>query len=212
MDINGWLTVITVFTAIFALWPREDLILFKYKTSTVEQLTIAITLVFVLPYLIFFDQLKGRYFFFETFTVDNGIASANLAFVIFFITFVWLLYRLFISNPKVKSSEKAVKYFQEILIEKPFEEFYSLFTKHTSPKDVSNSWELYKPIILHPKFLNGIFPNHTSYLLEIWERFENEEDFKTIFKLFLQNNDSDYYKEIKSHSGTYSLRSGCTIS
>ena len=207
MDISGWLTVITVFTAIFALWPREDLILFKYKTSKFEQLTVAITLVFVLPYLIVFDQLKERIPILKTFTISNGIEPANLAFLVFFITFIWLLYRLFISNPKVKATEKTVKYFQEILTEKSFEEFYSLFIKHTSPKDVSNGWELYRPIIMHPKFLNGIFPNHTSYLLEIWERFENEEDFKTIFQLFLQNKDSDYYKEIKLHSGTYSLRS-----
>lgn len=206
MDINGWLTVITVFTAIFALWPREDLMLFKYKTSMFEQLAIAIVLVFVLPYLITFDNLKERFTWLKTFTVPNGIDPTNLAFLTFFIIFVWILYRLFISNPKVKTSEKALKYFQEILIEKSFDEFYGLFSKHTSPKDVSDSWDLYRSIIMHPKFLNGIFPNHTSYLLEIWKDFENEEDFKTVFRLFLQNKDSDYYKEIKLHSDTYSLR------
>lgn len=207
MDINGWLTVITVFTAIFALWPREDLILFRYKTSKTEQLTVAITLVFVLPYLITFNQLKERVPFLKVFTVSNGFQPTNLAFLIFFITFIWLLFRLFISSPKVKATVNTVKYFQEILSEKSFEEFYSLFTKHTSPKDVSDGWEFYKPIVMHPKFLNGIFPNHTSYLLEIWERFENKEDFRTIFKLFLQNTKSDYYNEIKLHSDTYSLRS-----
>lgn len=207
MDINGWLTVITVFTAIFALWPKEDLILFKYKTLKVEQFAVMIILVFVLPYLIFFNQLKERIPFLKDFTVINGIEPTNLAFLFFFVTFLWILFRLFIWNPKVKATVKAVKYFKEILTEKPFEEFYNIFTKHTSPKDVSNSWELYRPIVMNPKFLNGIFPNHTSYLLEIWEKFENEEDFKTIFKLFLQNKDSDYYKEIKLHSGTYSLRS-----
>lgn len=207
MDINGWLTVITVFTAIFALWPREDLILFKYKTSRVEQLTVAVTLVIMLPYLIMFNQLKERFPFLKAFTVSNGLEPANLAFLMFFIIFIWILYRMFISKAKVKTNEKTVKYFQEVLIEKSFEEFYSLFTKHTSPKTVSEDWEYYRPIVMHPKFLKGIFPNHTSYLLEIWEKFENEDDFKTIFKLFLQNSESDYYKEIRLHSGIYSLRS-----
>ncbi len=206
MDINVWLTVITVFTAILALLPREDLKIFTYKISKVEQIIVVFTLVFLLPYLIYFKQLEERFQFLKAFTFSWGFEPTNLAFLFFFLIFIWFLFRL-ISKSKVKATVKAVNYFQEILTEKSFEEFYRIFIKYTSPKDVSNGWELYRPIVMHPKFLNGIFPNHTSYLLEMWERFENEEDFKTIFKLFLQNKDSDYYKEIKMHSGTYSLRS-----
>ena len=206
MDINGWLTVITVFTAIFALWPKEDLILFKYKTLKVEQFAVMIILVFVLPYLIFFNQLKERIPFLKDFTVINGIEPTNLAFLFFFVTFLWILFRLFIWNPKVKATVKAVKYFKEILTEKPFEEFYNIFTKHTSPKDVSNSWELYRPIVMNPKFLNGIFPNHTSYLLEIWEKFENEEDFNSIVEKVFKNNTIDGVFSLDEHSSTYSMK------
>lgn len=37
MDINGWLTVITVFTAISALIPRADLVLSFYRIKPIEK-------------------------------------------------------------------------------------------------------------------------------------------------------------------------------
>lgn len=207
MDINGWLTVITVFTAIFALLPREDLVLSFQRTNKIEKRLVFAILLFVIPYLIVFPQLTGRWPDLKKLGFSWGFAPANIAFALFFLCFLWLLLRLFFIKPNGKSDSKTIEYYLELLSEKSFEEFFKIFTKYTSPKEINKNWNNFEKIVFQPKFLNGVSNYQPTYLLQFWDNFSNEEDFQSIFRLFLENQNSAYYKEIKEHWNSYSLLS-----
>lgn len=207
MDINGWLTVITVFTAIFALLPREDLVLSFQRTNRIEKWLVFSILLFVIPYLIIFPQLVGRWPQLKKLGFSWGFAPANIAFALFFFSFLWLLLRLFFFKPNGKSDSKTIDYYLELLNEKSFEEFFKIFTKYTSPKEINKNWDNFGEIVFQPKFLNGVSNYQPAYLLQFWDNFSSEEDFQSIFRLFLENQNSAYYKEIKEHWNSYSLLS-----
>jgi hypothetical protein len=207
MDINGWLTVITVFTAIFALLPREDLVLSFQRTNKIEKWLVFAILLFVIPYLIVFPQLTGRWPELKKLGFSWGFAPANIAFALFFLCFLWLLLRLFFIKPNGKANSKTIEYYLELLSEKSFEEFFKIFTKYTSPKEINKNWNNFEEIVFQPKFLNGVSNYQPTYLLQFWDNFSSEEDFQSIFRLFLENQNSAYYKEIKEHWNSYSLLS-----
>lgn len=204
MDINGWLTVITVFTAIFALLPKEDLFLRFQSTSPFEKILFGVINIALIPYLIFFEKIVQRWSCFEEFSFSWGFDPENIAFALFFISFLWLLFRLF-SKPKAKADKKNIDFYKDLLNEKPFDEFFKLFTKYTPTEYISADWEHYKELLFQPKFLNKILESKPSYLLQFWEKFNTENDFQSIFRLFLENPNSAYYSEIKEHWNSYSL-------
>jgi hypothetical protein len=206
MDINGWLTVMTVFVAIFALLPREDLHILLHKTNIFEKGLIIFTLVILSPYLIYFPQLSQRFPFLKIFTIKNGFEPASIAFILFYITFIWCSLRLTLLKPKRRPNANTIRYYRELLNEKNFDEFFKIFIKHTSAKEIRENWELYWHLFFQNKFLDGIFNNRTQYLLQLWDLFSNNEEFKIIFRRFLQNDNSDYYLEIKEHWDTFTLR------
>jgi hypothetical protein len=205
MDINGWLTVITVFMAVFTLLPKEDLFLRFQRTSKILRVLFLVINVVIVPYLLFFDKLILRFRFFGYFTVSWGFDPENIAFALFYISFIWLLFRLFLIKSKPKADRVSIDFFTQVLNEKPFEEFFGLFTKYTPDKYISDDWENYKRLLFRPKFLNEILESRPSYLLQFWEKFNSENDFQSIFRLFLENPNSVYYSEIKEHWNSYSL-------
>lgn len=205
MDINGWLTVITVFMAVFTLLPKEDLFLRFLRTRVVVIFLFLVINVIIIPYLLFFEKIVKRCAFLEHFTVSWGFDTKNIAFILFYISFIWLLFRLLLIKSKPKADKKYIDFFTSLLNEKPFEEFFKLFTKYTPDKYISDDWENYKQLLFHPKFLNKILESKPSYLLQFWKKFNSENDFQSIFLLFLKNSNSVYYSEIKEHWNSYSL-------
>jgi hypothetical protein len=205
MDINGWLTVITVFAAIFAFLPKEDLEIVIRKTYLIEKVLVIFASLILIPYLIYFPQLIQRFKSLNQFTISNGLDTANIAFIVFLLTFSWFCIRLSIFKPYKKPTTETIRYYQELLNEKTFDDFFRIFTKHTSPKEIKEHWDLYREIFFQQKFLNGIFNNRTKYLLQFWEQLSTEQDFKIIFRLFLENENSDYYNEIKEHWNSNAL-------
>lgn len=205
MDVNGWLTVITVFAAVIALLPKEDLFVRFYGTSEILKWLFGIINLIIIPYLLFFEKIAQRCTFLEKCTFQWGIDPKNIAFALFYISFIWLLAHLLFSKPKAKTDEKFFNFFKELLNEKPFEEFFKLFTKYTSEKDISDNWPTYKDLIFKPKFLDGLLKSRLTYLLQFWKKFSNENDFQSIFRLFLENPNSAYYTELKEHYNSYSL-------
>lgn len=132
MDINGWLTVITIFTAIAALLPREDLLLRFQKTGCIEiSCLLAINLLLV-PMLIFFQ--KKIYCSF-------GYNAQDVAFILVYVSFLWLLFRLFIKPATNRFNTKILAYYNDLLNEKPFDDFFKLFTKYTSVQHINNHWQ-----------------------------------------------------------------------
>lgn len=197
--------MITVFSAIFALIPRTDLILTFYRVKPFEKWSAFIIVVAIIPFLILFPNIAARFKFFQRFTVAWGLAPSTIAFLLFYISFLWLMVRLFWVNPKAKADKRSIGYYTELLNEQSFEEFFKLFTKYTSTVEINKHWIAYKQIVFHPKFLQGVLKNQASFLLQFWQQFSSEKDFQTIFRLFLENENSAYYKEIKEHWNTYSL-------
>lgn len=204
MDINGWLTVITVFTAIFALVPRQELILSFHRSRSVEKWSIFILIIAVIPYLILFPKLANRSKFFRGFYVEWGVSPSTLAFLLFYFAF-WLIIIRLLKPQKASTDETTIKYFVELLSKQPFEEFFGLFTKYTSTKEIDRHWNAYTEIMFHPKFVRGILIYKTSFLLQFWSKFSTEEDFQSIFRLFLDNEQSAYYSEIREHWNSSSL-------
>lgn len=204
MDINGWLTVITVFTTIIALLPREDLFLRFHSIGRFEKIIFAFINIALIPFLIFFEKIVQRWSCFGAYTFSWGFDPKNIAFALFYLSFLWLLFHLF-SKPKHKSDKEIIDFFKEKLQEKSFEEFFKLFTKYTSKEKISENWEDYKEVLFQSKFLNKILEFRPSYLLQFWKQFNTENDFQSIFRLFLENPKSAYYSEIKEHWNSYSL-------
>lgn len=205
MDINGWLTVITVFTAIFALLPKEDLFLRFLSTSRFERYLFVIINIALIPYLLFFEKIVQRWSCFGKYTFSWGFDPENIAFVLFYTSFLWLLFRLFAKPNNNNFNDKILRYYKDLLYEKPFDDFFKLFTKYTTAQHIADNWEYYKTIFLQPVFLKNIIERKPAYLLQFWEKFNSENDFQSIFRLFLENRNSAYYAEIKEHWNSYSL-------
>ncbi|KHJ39529.1 hypothetical protein PBAC_00370 [Pedobacter glucosidilyticus] len=206
MDINGWLTIITVLTAIYALIPNEDRKLSLFGIHWIEKYLVGGILLFMIPYLIKFYDIVYRIPSLGGFCQSiglynaNGFEPSNIALGLFFLCFLWLIFRIIWFTPKVDAN--SIEYFNELLTEKSFGEFYRLFTKYTEIKTVKSNWEVYREIIFHPKFINGAAVNQYSYLLSF---IKSERDFQFVFRSFLENPHSPYYKEIKEHWNSYSL-------
>lgn len=205
MDLNGWLTVITVFTAIIALLPKEDLTIIFQRTKPFEKWIVVFILMVVIPFLIVFPKLVSRWEYLGRLGFTWGFAPENIAFGLFYGCLIWLIILLFIRKPNAKVDNRTIEYFIELLNEKPFEEFFKLFTKYTSEKVVYANWDDFNVLIFQPKFLNKVLEYQPSYLLQFWDKLSNEKDFQSIFKLFLENQNSAYYSEIKEHWNSYSL-------
>lgn len=208
MDINGWLTVITVIIAIFALIPKEDRILSFQQIRNWEKCIVFSVVFFLIPYLILFPKFLYRCSFLEIFCSSNGFESSNIAFGLIYLSSLWLVFRLFWWKQNLKVDPETIDYFVELLNEKQYEEFFKIFIKYNSVKKIYGNWNLYRPIFFHPKFLNGVIVKEPSYLLQFWDKFSNEKDFQLVFRLFLENENSAYYMEIKEHWNNYSLLSG----
>jgi hypothetical protein len=205
MDINSWLTIITVLIAILAFFPKEERVLLQMKLPKMESFFIFVILFIVIPYLIYFPQFLARFPFLKTFTVPNGLAPANIAFGLFYVIFFWMMVTLLWRRPRIRSNAKIITYFEAILVEQPFAIFFSLFRKYSPEKLNEKNWFLYRNLILHPVFLEGISKLQPAYLLNHWQNLEGENELKQVLLPFLSNPKSAYYTEIKAHEGVSSL-------
>lgn len=153
MDVNGWLTIVSVFLAILTFLPNEErtIILGRQKGTII---ILGILNILVIPCLIYFNQISEYWTFLENFTIHNGFAPKDIAFFVFFITIFVIIYLIF--NTKSKQSLDEIKLFEDWLIEKPFVEFFKLFTKYVSTKDILKNWGDYKSLLFHPIFLKYI--------------------------------------------------------
>ncbi len=199
MDINSWLTIITVFIAVLAFFPKEERKLLEYKLGKIESGVILITLVIIIPYLILFPKLMNRIDFLKSFTIQNGVEPSSIAFGLFYIIFIWILIRLFWIRPKNRVSRNTIDYYNKLLSELTFNRFFTLFTRYTPDNISEKDLELYEPILFNPVFLKGVAQYQPSYLSKNWGNYNNESDFRNLFTIFLADTQSAYYIEIKEH-------------
>ncbi len=207
MDINSWLTIITIFTAVIALLPKDDLkiqIFGKSKTAEILGVIMIFINLIIVPFLIFFDIIILRIPALKVFTVSWGINPNNIAFILFYLSFLWLVKELFYKS-SVKANKKIIELFTDLLNNKSFPEFFKLFTRYTNKAEIIKKWDLYRAILFHPQFLNNIIDYRASYILSFWSHFDTERKFQSIFKLFLNNPNSSYYSEIKENWNYYSI-------
>lgn len=125
MDINSWLTIITIFTAVIALLPKDDLkiqVFGKSKTTKILGVVIIFINLVIVPFLIFFDMIILRVPVLNIFTVSWGIDSKIIAFILFYLSFIWLLKELFY-KPSVNTNKKTIELFTDLLNNKSFPEF-----------------------------------------------------------------------------------------
>ena len=130
MDINGWLTIIAVFTAIFTFIPREDLKLSLLKIYRIEKWLIILSVIALIPFLILFPKLVEHWKCLKVFYINQGFEPSNIAFILFYTSFLWLIARLFWLKSTTKINDSIIDYYYELLSEKPFDEFFKLFTKN----------------------------------------------------------------------------------
>ncbi len=199
MDINGWLTVITIIIALVALLPKEELVLTFNSVSKVELWIVGIGLIIVSPYLILFDEISSNFTFLHIFYSSDGVASNYYAFIIFYLALLWLILRVMMTRFDIKSNKRAIQYLKEILIRKPFNDFFALFTKYTSVKNISKYWDDYQLLFYNPNFLKNCSIDNPYYLLQFWDKYSDEDDFRLVLRLFIENENSAYYEEIREH-------------
>ncbi len=207
MNINSWLTVITIFTAVIALLPKDDLkiqIFGKSKIAKILGVIMMFINLLIIPFLIFFDKIIIRIPALNIFTVSWGIDPKNIAFILFYLSFVWLVKELFYKS-SVNTNKKTIELFTDLLNNKSFPDFFKLFTKYTNKAEIIKKWNLYRTILFQPQFLNNIIDYRTSYILSFWTHFDTEKEFQSIFKLFLNKPNSSYYSEIKGNRNYNSI-------
>ena len=205
MEIASWLTLISILIAIYAFFPKEELHLILLKVLKIEYWGALGIFIFAIPYLIFFKSLTERFTFLKIFTVSWGFDSSYLAFVLFYILFLWFLFRVVWLKPNKTANQKIIKFYLDLLSEISFEKFFKIFRKYERIQNIQNNWELYQTVFYEPLFLKGIINQQPYYLLKFWDKFQFEKYFQTIFKLFLSNNESIYYSEIKEHRNSSEL-------
>jgi|GEM_PF-2543477 len=201
MDINTWLTVVTIFIGIVTVLPKEERTLLQLKLYKAEYITFFIVLVGVIPFLILFPSIANRYPLFWKLTIHNGFHPANIAFAFFYLLFLWVIVRMVFLRPKARINEHIISFFRNALTEMQFPQFLSLFTKYTSPDLLRKDWDFYKEIVQHPDFLNGVSKFRPTYFNNLWDFFEDDKEFKLAFSPFLADPKSAYYIEIKANDG-----------
>jgi len=206
MDINTWLTIVTIFIGVFTILPKEERILLQLKLHRIEYILFFILLFILIPYLILFPRIVARWPILSKFTMTNGFDSVDIAFSIFYVLFFWIIVRFLFMKPMGRVNNKIIEYFKNALTDLPFSQFFSLFTKYSSPKLQKKYWYLYKEIILQPEFLQGVIKHRPSFIYNLWELL-NEADFKVVFKPFLTDTESVYYEELKASDGSDSVLS-----
>lgn len=202
MDINSWLTVVSIFLAVLTFLPKENREIL-HKRMELELYFFGILNMFVVPYLIYFKQISEHWTCLQKCTFSWGFKPENIAFVIFYISFLWLLFRLKYF-PASQNHKDEIQLYEKWLIEKPFNEFFKTFTKYTSVNAISENWNDCKPLLFHSIFLKNILDVNSQYLLQFFNQFK-KDDFQTIFRLCLNNPNSEYYSEIKEHWNSYDL-------
>ncbi|MFH1298113.1 MAG: hypothetical protein ABIJ04_12750 [Bacteroidota bacterium] len=205
MDINGWLTVVAIFIAILAFIPKEELRLLRIISPKIEQYGIIVILIVIIPYLLYFPEFVKRWPFLHYLTVNWGFDSKNIAFALFYITFLWILARILGLKTFIKSNEQLIEYYKELIREIPFERFFKVFSKYSQVEEINKMWNLYSSVIKDPIFLKSIIERNPYYLLNFWGHFKSEKDFQDLLRLYLENPESLYYTEIKEHWNAYSL-------
>ncbi|WP_127132499.1 hypothetical protein [Pseudoflavitalea rhizosphaerae] len=204
MDINTWLTVVTIFIGVITVLPKEERTLLQLKLHKAELLVFFALLFIAIPYLIFFPQVVGRWPWFRRFTIKEGFNPTNIAFGIFYGLFIWIVVRFLVIRPVGRVNGKIIDYFKNALTELPFPQFFSLFTKYSSPTLQKRDWHLYQEIILQPEFLQGMSKHRPAYVNNLWELLD-ESDFKIVLKPFLTDTTSVYYEETKANDGSYTV-------
>lgn len=206
MDINTWLTVVTIFIGVITVLPKEERTLLQLKLHKIEYALFFTLLFVVIPYLILFPQIAGRWPVLWNFTVKDGFNPGNIAFAIFYALFFWIIGRFLFLRPVGRVNSKIIDYLKNALTELPFPQFFSLFVKYSPSKLQLRDWEQYKEVVLQPEFLQGVSKHRPSFVNNLWGLLD-ETDFKMVFKPFLTDPNSVYYGEIKGNDGSNSILS-----
>lgn len=208
MDINSWLTIVTVFLALIAFLPQHERNLQQMKLSKWELYSSFILLILVIPFLIYFRKFETRFASLSTLTIKNGYEPHNIAFGLFYLIFIWILIRLFVWKPKDRIDQSVTDYFKRILSEIPFPQFFALFLKYSPSVFTKNDWRFYRQIIMDPIFLNGVRHYQPNYIFSLLSLINRKDDFKAIFLPIVQDIQSIYYREIKENDGHTSISQG----
>lgn len=201
MDINSWLTVVTVFIALVAFLPQHERNLLQIKLPKWEIYGSTILLIVIIPWLLFFRKLEITFPCLSNFTFTNGIEPENLAFILFYLIFILILYRLFVVKPKGQTDHRAIDYLSKILHELPFPQFFSLYVKYCDPPSAIKEWDIYRPLLMNPEFLKGIQQFQPNYFLTYLPYIDSEADFKSLILPIVMNTQSVYFIEVKNNDG-----------
>lgn len=208
MDINGWLTIVTVFLALIALLPQHERNILLLKLGKVNLWLIVLILFVLIPYLIFFQKLAYRISFLTHFTHPDGLDPLNLAFGLCYLGFLWIILNVYVFSPTDVFYERVIQYYRSIIDEMPFPQFFSLFVKFCAPSRNTNEWMLYKPLILSPTFLKGIQQYQPNYIFSFIKYIDSRADFKSILLPFVKDTGSVYFQEIKDNHRFRVIRRG----
>lgn len=205
MDINGWLTVVTVFIALIAFLPQHERNLLQIKLPKWEIYGSFILLIILIPYLLLFRKLETRIPILSKMTFKGGFEPCNIAFFLFYLIFLWILTRLFVIKPRRKTNHNTINYFNRIISELPFPQFFSLFLKYSEPPNTKAEWTVYRPLIMNPEFLKGIQQYQSNYVFKFLKFIGSDADFKSLMLPIIKDTQSVYFTEIKKNDGFQSI-------
>ena len=267
MALVSWFTIIGFFITIFGFLIQEELKVFLWKLKLCEKIISITILIIFIPFLIFFNAILLRFEFLKIFTCSDGFQPENIAFVLFYVTFLWLLFRIKFFVPTKKLNKDIANIYLNLLDDKQIDKFWRLFKKYEkknykssyqqilfhkncmdsflerdinsydlkcynhvqeysenkinyyiellensqvnkcyqllkifeSKANINTNWDKYETVILNPLFLKMVVEKDSDFLLQFWNNFNNENNFSKVFRAYLKNPQSAYYRELKEN-------------
>lgn len=204
MVVSDWITVISIFFAVVAIYPANERAIISFKLFRGEIIAFIFSLFYIL-YLIKFDTLANSFQFLQIFYTHWGIAPNNWALILFIGLLAYATWRLFFSIPYLVPNEKLIKFYVE-KINQNFDIFYPLFNKYEKKASDTKYFEKYQDIVFNIKFISETSNRNPYQFVELLEKMD-KSTFKPFFTHVLRDTNSVFYQEIKLNDNSYTAES-----
>jgi hypothetical protein len=198
MGISDWFTIFGLLLAVYALYSSEErtILVLKLGKYDPQVLLIAIFLILV---LIKYDDILHRFPNLYILKASWGLHSSSWALILFLAVLGYYGYKLY-SIPNQVPNSSLIQYYRKFM-KRSFESFYILFNKYELKSTDRAYFSFYKSIIFDPVFIESN-TKEPYYYIEYLDVVDNTT-FEFYFKHLIGNNESIFYKELKSNDDSY---------
>lgn len=198
MSISDWFTVFSLLLAVYALYSSEERTIIALKLWKYDPQLLLIT-IFVILLLTKYDDILTHFPILQNIKVSWGLHSSNWALIIFLVLLIYFGFKLY-NIPSKLPSEDLIEFYRKFL-KRDFNSFFILFNKYERNSSNEKYFLNYKSIIFDPVFIesNTNEPYYSIHFLDVID----DATFKIYFSNLINNNNSIFYKELRSNNNSY---------